>query len=158
MTTVNIEGVLGEGAGSNLQNHRREFTRGVVILLHRIHKALSRSEVYGALAGHSHRGCTPLRCMLSLCLDGQLLISPHIQGPFRESLLVNLSAFCGGGYWVIDPSFSDTCLHPLGHQLVAVAGHRNTWILWFTGTRAHGSHFLFCGLIRHLVNQLMYPW
>ena len=149
VAAVHVERMLRERARAHFQNHRRELTRRVVILLHGIDNTLARREVYRALAGHRHRGGSTLRGVLALGFHGQLLVAPHIQCTLCKGLLINLATLSRRSDGIIHAPLRDAGFHPLRHQLVSVTRYRNTRILRLTAFNGNGSLFLFCGLICH---------
>ncbi len=52
VAAVDVERMLREGAGCNLDDHGRELPRGVVVLLEAVEEALAGREVHDSLAGH----------------------------------------------------------------------------------------------------------
>ena len=70
MPAVNVQRVLGERAGADLQNHRRAFARRVVILLDAVDDSLSRREIDDPLPADRVRDGSALCGVLALGLDG----------------------------------------------------------------------------------------
>ena len=156
VTTVDIESVLGERARADFHHHRGEFAGRVVILLHRVHDTLSGSEVHRALAGDGHCCSSALRGVFAFALDGQLLVAPNIQRALRKSLLINLTALGGGRDGIKHTALGDARFHPLGHQLVAIAGDGEAGILRLVASLCGGGNFLFNGLFWHIKKSLGY--
>ena len=88
MPAMHIERLFCERPRANLQHHCRELARRVVILLHRIGDALPGSEIHRPLARYCKRRRPALRRMLTLTLDGNLLVPPNIQLPLGKRLLI----------------------------------------------------------------------
>ncbi len=72
MAAVDVECMFGQGAGGHFQDHRGQFSRGVVILFDSIHDPLAGSEVDNSLAGCRISDGSTLSGMLPFCFDGDL--------------------------------------------------------------------------------------
>lgn len=153
MPAVDVERVLGERPRADLHHHRGELARRVVILLHRVHDALTGGEVHRALAGDRYCGGSALRGVFAFALDGQLLIAPNIQHALREGLLINLATLGGGRDGIKHTTLGDAYLHPFGHQLVAVAGDGKARVLRLVTSLHGGGSLLFNGLFWHNENS-----
>ena len=129
VAAVDVERVLGQRAGADLEHHRRALARRVVILLHGVGDALAGGEVDDAPAGDGERGGAALRGVFALGLDGDLLVAPDVEFALGVGLLVDLAALGRGRDRVEDAAFGDAHFDVLGDELVAVAGDGDAGVL-----------------------------
>jgi hypothetical protein len=138
--------MLGKRARADFKDHRRELSRRVVILFHRVHNALAGSKIDGSASRNGVSSRATLRSMLAFAFDGDFLCAENIQFPLRERLLVNLSAFSRWSYWIEDATISDPGFNVLRDELVAVTSDSNSRILW---NAASGLAFWACLRLGH---------
>ena len=136
---VDVEGVLGQGAGADLEDHRREFAGRVVILLHGVDDALAGGEVDGAAAGDGVGGGAALGGVFALGFDGDFLVAPDVQLPLREGLLIDLAALGGRRDRVKYAALGDARLDVLGDEVIAVAGDAEAGVFRLRGGRGGGG-------------------
>ena len=79
VAAMDVERVLGQGAGADFEHHGGEFAGRVVILLHGIDDALAGSEIDRALAADRERRRAALRGMFAFGFDRDFLMAPDIQ-------------------------------------------------------------------------------
>jgi hypothetical protein len=116
VAAMDVEGVLGQRARADFQDHGGKFARRVVILLHRVNDALAGSEIHRAAAGDGKRGRAPLRGVLAFGLDGDFLLAPNVEFALREGSLVNLAPFGRGRDGIENAAFGDADFNVLGDQ------------------------------------------
>ncbi|MBV6516708.1 MAG: hypothetical protein HPKKFMNG_02396 [Planctomycetes bacterium] len=125
VAAVNVEGVAGKRAGSDLDDHGRELARRVIVLLQAVNQALTRGEVDHAPSGHGGGDGSALGGVLALGLDGDLLAAKHVQLSFGPGKLVILAHLGAGRDGVEHAGIGDARLGVVGNQLVAVGGEAN---------------------------------
>ena len=135
VAAMDIERVLGEGAGADFEHHGGELAGRVVILLHGIDDALAGSEIDRAFAADGEGRGAALRGVFAFGLDGDFLLAPDIQFARGIGALVNFAAFGGGRDGVEDAALGDAGLDVFGHQEIAVAGDADAGIFGRGKTR-----------------------
>ncbi len=135
VAAVHVESVFGEGAGRHFQHHRRALARRVVVLLNAVHNALPRRVVDDTLAAHGVRNRTALGGVLAFGFDGNGVAAKDVELALGKRLLVELAAFCRGGYGVEDASIGDPGFSMVRNQLIAIGGDANPRI---PGSARHG--------------------
>ena len=125
MSAVDIQGVFGESAGTDLKHHGRAFPRRVVILFHRVGQSLPRGKVHHPAPGDSESGGATLGRMFPLGFNRDFLVAPDIELPFGVGGLVNFPTLGRGGDGIEHSTFCNAHLHMLGNQLIAVTGNGN---------------------------------
>ena len=124
VAAMHVERVFGQRAGADLEDHRREFSRRVVVLLHRVNDALAGGEIDGAAARDGVGGGATLRGVFAFGFDGDFLLAPDVEFTLSEGPLVNLAAFGRRRDRIKHAAFGDSRLDVLRDELVAVARDR----------------------------------
>jgi hypothetical protein len=128
MAAMDVEGVLGESASTNLQHHGGTLAGGVVILLDAVDNALARGEVDHAFAADRMRNSAALGRVLAFRLNGYRIVAKDVEVAFGIGLLKQLAALGGGGDGVEHAGVGDTRLGVVRDELVSVCGNTNAWI------------------------------
>ena len=84
VAAMDVEGVLGEGAGADFEHHGGELAGRVIILLHGVGDALAGGEIDRALAADGEGRGAALRGVFAFGLDGDFLPAPDIQFTRRQ--------------------------------------------------------------------------
>lgn len=138
VTAMDIESVLGESAGTDLEDHGGELAGSVIVLLHGIDDALAGSEIDGAAAGNGKGGGTTLGGVFAFTFDGDFLLAPDVEFALCIRALVDFTAFGGRSDRVEDASFGHARFHILGDELIPVTSDGNAGI--FGRRRVEGSN------------------
>ena len=96
VAAMHIQRVLGQRARADLEDHRREFSGRVIILLHRVNDALAGGEIDRAPARDGEGRGAALRGVFAFGFDGDFLLAPDVQFALRVRALVNFAAFGRG--------------------------------------------------------------
>ena len=153
VAAMDVEGVLGEGAGADFEHHGGELAGRVIVLLHGVSDALAGGEIDRALAADRVRRGAALRGMFTFGFDRDFLMAPDVQFTRRIGALVNLAALSGGRDGVKDAALGDAGLDVLGHQEIAVAGDADAGIFGGSGIGfGRGRAGLLCR-IRYLAHR-----
>ena len=135
VAAMDVEGVLGEGAGADLEHHGGELAGRVIILLHGVGEALAGGEIDRAFAADGEGRGSALRGVLAFRLDGDFLMAPDIQFTGGIGALVNFAALGGRRDGVEDAALGDARLDVFGHEEIAVAGDADAGIFGRGETR-----------------------
>ena len=117
---VDVERVLGERAGRDLEDHRRELAGRVVVLLGAVDDSLPRGEVHGPLPADRERDGSALRRVLALRLAGELAPAEDVQVSLGERELVVLAHLRRRRDRVEDTAVRDARFRVVGDELVPV--------------------------------------
>ncbi len=128
VSAVDVEGVLGKGAGADLEHHGGTLAGGMVILLDAIDDTLAGGEVDHALAADGVSDGAALGSVLAFGLDGDGIVAEHVQMTLSVGLLEELATFSGGGDGVEHAGVGDARLGVVGDELVSVGGDPDSGI------------------------------
>ena len=130
MAAVDVQGVLGERAGRDLEHHRRTLARRVVVLLDAVDDALTGRVVDDAFAAHRVRDGAALGRVLTLGLHRDGVAAEDVQFAFRERLLIELSALGRRRDGIEHTGVADARFGVIGDELVAVGRHPDPGVPW----------------------------
>ena len=151
---VHVECVLRNRARRDLEHHRRELARRVVVLLDSVGDPLARGEVDHAPAGEGVGDRAALSSVLPLGLDRDLRVAEDVQLAQRERELEALSHLGGRRNRIENPGVCEPGLGVVGDKLIPVGRDGDPRILGslglfrHTGWSRHRSHPRFRFLAR----------
>ncbi len=128
VAAVDVEGVLGEGAGADFKHHGGALAGSVVVLLDAVDDALAGGEVDHALAADGVGDGAALGRVLAFGLNGDGVVAKDVQVALGIGLLEELAALGGGGDGIEHAGVGDAGLGVVRDELVSVCGDTNAWI------------------------------
>ncbi len=128
VAAVDVEGVLGERAGADLEHHGGALAGRVVVLLNAVDNALAGGEVDYALAAHGVGDGAALGRVLAFSLDGDGVVAKDVQVALSIGLLEELAAFGGRRNGIKNAGIGDAGLGVIRDELVAVGSDPNAGI------------------------------
>ena len=128
VAAVDVQGVLGEGAGADFEHHGGAFAGGMVVLLHAVDHALAGGEVDHALAADGVGDGAALGRVLAFGLDGDGIAAKDVKVALGIGLLEQLAAFGGRRNGIENAGVGDAGLGMVRDQLIAVGGDADTGI------------------------------
>ena len=129
MTTVDIKGMFGKRAGGKFQNHRREFGRGVIVLLEGVDDPLPGSEINDTLSCDRKGNRSSLGRVLTFCFNRNFGVAKDIELSLGKGLLEHFTHFGRGSNRVEDARIGQARFRVIGNQLIAVGRDPDAGIL-----------------------------
>ncbi len=129
VAAMDVERVLGERAGADLEHHRGEFAGSMVILLDSVDDALAGGEIDRAFAGHRIGDGAALGRVFPLAFDRNLGAAEDVEHALGVSLLIQFALFCRRRDRIKNPAVRYPGLGVVGNELVAVRRDADAGIL-----------------------------
>ena len=128
VAAVDVEGVLGEGAGAHFQHHGGTLAGSVIVLLNAVDNTLARGEIDHALAADGVRDGATLSRVFAFGLDGDGVVAEYVQIALSIGLLEELAAFGGRRNGIENAGIGDAGLGVVRDELVSVGCNSNAGI------------------------------
>src|SRR6185503_9478254 len=125
---ANVEGVRGECAGADFEDHGGALAGSMVVLLDAINYALTGGEVDDALAADGVGDGATLSGVLSLRFDGDGIFAEDVEIALSIGLLEELAAFGGRRNWIENAGIGDARFGVVRNELVSVGCDPDSWI------------------------------
>ena len=128
VAAVNVEGVLGEGARADFEDHGGTLAGRVVILLDAVDNSLTGGEVDDALAADGVGDGSALGRVLAFGFNGDGVVAEDVEVTFGIGLLEELAAFSGRRDGIENAGVGDARFSVIADELVAVGGNADAWV------------------------------
>ena len=133
---MDVESVLGEGAGADFKHHRGPLAGSVVILLDAVDDSLAGGEIDYALAADGVGNRSALGRVLAFGFNGYRIVAKDVEVPFGIGLLEEFAPLGGGGDGIKDAGVGDAGLGVVRDELVSVCRDTNAWITRGSGHKS----------------------